>query len=660
MNYTLYIDESGDFESGRGEWVVAGLLVPLKFDICEKILHEAFQPLPRQLGCASIRDFHLTEFRTQFGHLKATEMAKATLNTLAGAIPSHTCLATINFSKTSVVERERTYRLMLSDLLAMCETALPENDQLDSLDILVASRTIDGTIQTSISHITNEVLKALPEAFEVGLATRGIIGLLGNKISVRMDYANNSWGLVCADFIANLTYHQKRRAADDELLSHLEQTGKYLQFESFGNYELRQAKVAERDHDYVSALYRWLLQSLKNDEGGEASTAICRVLRRVFANQTSVQPHATVEAVLERLWRTHRTPDKFTALAAMLKLFEKTLEEVITEKSLQRFAYLIFRTRNMILMVDNHRGDTQSADMYTGKQKVLAQELVANPELFHLVLDFKAHEIETLINRMELESALSIAQKYYELIQSYKTVWELLSEHSDAIFSRSKTSIKAEMGLLRCQLLCIGCSAPDNSTLANMPAWFEALEQVVASPSDISRLNNYRVLYFLKSGKPQKAVTHCLAFHKDINAALLNEFDLFWFLRAVNDCLLCATLMPKQASPVSDVHAWDYVVKCVDFQIRNAKIEGPGHPRDLIWREIALFEHHRNNKSKAAKAIGKSRKYFTAGNSPILEHISKMLDEHDSYINDKTPSSDLKKYSYKKQYLCELRCSSPY
>ena len=200
---------------------------------------------------------------------------------------------------------------------------------------------------------------------------------------------------------------------------------------------------------------------------------------------------------MERLWRTHKTPDKFNALSVLLKLFEKKLEDIIAEKGLQRFAHLVFRTRNMILMVDNHRGDTQSAEIRTAKQKVLAQELVANPEFFHLVLDFKAHEIETLVNLMELEAARSKAQAYYELIQSYKSVWELLSEHDVTNFDRSRISIKAQMGFLRCRLLCIGRSATesDKSIISDVPACLEALKQVVDSPADISRLNNYKVMY---------------------------------------------------------------------------------------------------------------------------------------------------------------------
>jgi hypothetical protein len=338
----------------------------------------------------------------------------------------------------------------------------------------------------------------------------------------------------------------------------------------------------------------------------------------------------------------------------MLKYFEKNFEQVLTENNLRRFAHLAFRVRNMILMVDNHRGDTQGAEIYANKQKKLVQELVANPEFFHLVLDFKTLEIETLVNRMELEDALKQAKAYHDLIQSYKAVWELIAEHAVADFARSKISIRAEMGLLRCHLLCVK-AIPVKSALSNMAAWIETLEQVVDSPSDRNRLNNYKVMYFLKNGEPDRAVAHCLQFYKNIRSNPLKEFDLFWFLRAVNDGLLCNDTSSKHMPSTLE-----YAIESADFQIRQANIESVGHPRDLLWREIALLEYHRGNKSKAAKALVKSKKYFMQGDSPILKYLSGLLHKHNNYINNEISDSDLQKYSHKNQWLYGLRHSSPY
>jgi len=374
----------------------------------------------------------------------------------------------------------------------------------------------------------------------------------------------------------------------------------------------------------VTALFRWLLHTSKEGvDKNLIAASISRILGKVFASQTAAQPHATVEAVLERLWRTNRTPDRYESLSEMLKCFEENLTQVLIENNLSRFAYLAFRTRNMILMVDNHRGDTESAEFYSAKQRVLVQDLVSNPELFHLVLDFKTLETESLINLMDFKSALKKAHEYHNLIQGYKAVWELITEQPANDFGRSKISIKAEMGLLRCQLLDITGPIKENSDFFNMMTRFETLEKTLDSPPDISRLNNYKVMYFIKSGDPEKAVANVLKSYPAIRTAPIRDFDLFWFLRALNDALLC-----KNAALEQIPSSLTYAVEYAEIQIRMAKIESAGHPHDLVWREIALLKHQLGHKSKAIKALTKSKNCSLPVHSPILEHLNDLLGKH--------------------------------
>jgi len=62
LKYTLYIDESGDFESNRVEWVLFGMLFSDSYDKCEKVFTNKFRAIPYDLGLRSIKNFHLTEF----------------------------------------------------------------------------------------------------------------------------------------------------------------------------------------------------------------------------------------------------------------------------------------------------------------------------------------------------------------------------------------------------------------------------------------------------------------------------------------------------------------------------------------------------------------------------------------------------------------------
>lgn len=59
MNYTLYIDESGDFQSQRGRWIISGVLFQEKYTECENILKNKFHNMADELNLKSIKDFHL-------------------------------------------------------------------------------------------------------------------------------------------------------------------------------------------------------------------------------------------------------------------------------------------------------------------------------------------------------------------------------------------------------------------------------------------------------------------------------------------------------------------------------------------------------------------------------------------------------------------------
>jgi hypothetical protein len=63
VKYTLFIDESGDFESNRGEWLISGALFEGALQEINQALNTQLKGLPSELNVRSIKDFHLTEFR---------------------------------------------------------------------------------------------------------------------------------------------------------------------------------------------------------------------------------------------------------------------------------------------------------------------------------------------------------------------------------------------------------------------------------------------------------------------------------------------------------------------------------------------------------------------------------------------------------------------
>jgi len=346
MKYTLYIDESGDFETQRGQWVLSGALFADTYENCEKLLVNKLSSVPKELGCESIKDFHLTEFRQTHGHKAAVSMAETFLSKLDTLPFSHHFLATINYTKSSLSEREKTYRLMVSDLLALCETVIPENAAIEHLDLVIATRTIDGERQTWESDVDKDIIQALPKALEMDLATKGMVDLIGNHITVKLQQANKSWGLVCADFIANLTYNN-RNQNEKELFDKLSEQNKYSLFESFGGYEVRRANIAERDQDYVLSLYRWLVLSLKKDMYEHSHISTQKLLKKIFVQRGTSGHRASIEAVIERLWRNYNTPESYQKLSSMLGFFEKEMEDFFDE-SFSSYADMLFRLRNFM------------------------------------------------------------------------------------------------------------------------------------------------------------------------------------------------------------------------------------------------------------------------------------------------------------------------
>lgn len=635
MNYTLYIDESGDFISEKGQWLISGVLFADTYENCERFLKSTMSNAPRELGLESIKQFHLTEFR-RHGNEKAVSMAKTVLDKLKSLPFDYHCLATIDYTKVSLSSREKTYRMMLSDLLALCETVVPEDEVIENLDLIVATRTIDGVLATSISNINEEIVKSLPVALEVDLATKGMVDLIGKHIKVKMDYANNSWGLVCADFIANLNYHNRKKH-EKKYLSSLSKEGKFSLFESFGGYEERRANIAERDKDYVLALYRWLLIACKKTKENRAKKSIQRLFEKIFNNNRTSEQKASIEALLERLWKNNNHINQYHNLSSMLNLFAIEFNLFLESNQLHKYKNLLFRVKNMILLVENHLGDTKKASLVALEQNSMLTSLASNPENFQMILDFKIHEIELSVNSLKLEEALNQAMKYHSMVQNYKEIWKLLTETEElANFDQSRASIKANMALLRCEVL--SNKLYDENAEIKKIEQFKKIEQSLSQITDIGRLNNYKIMFYLKQKQPKLAVEICLSIYSNISSVKLGLFDMLWFLRSINDALLN-----------EDKIKINLLQKLIEFQINSLDTEAKGHPVDLIWREVALYEYLVGNKSKALKAIKKSRNSFDLNDSPISSWLKIVLNIHDDYIRDEVKS--IKEY---------FKCSNPF
>jgi hypothetical protein len=604
--YTLYIDESGDFESSRGHWVIAGLLVADCYENSERVLNAKFYNVPASLGEDSLRNFHLTEFRSRYGHEEALARARQTLGTLDKLATGYNFISAINFTKTKTKSREKTYRLMLADVLALLETVLPSKKTIRHLDVVVATRTIKGVRQTSVSDIDHEVIESLPFAMEIDLATRGLVDLLGKHLKVRMEYATDSWGLICADF-----------------LDSLEATGRFAYFESFGDFEARRARVAERNGDFAAALHQWI--AIANQGGTQVGVgeAIQRILLKVVKRSGSRGAEVVFEALLERIWRQGGAPQSFAKILAELQILEHELEAYLSTNTGMNYDHLLFRLRNLMLIACNHLGQTDYASEIITQQSRKAAILATNPEYFNRVLDYRVTATETLVNKLEIEDALLQALEYRKIVENYYEVWRLLVEEDElGEFHSSRFFIKTEMSLIRLSIIAYGVS--DVLSELEILTKLDRLESLLRDPHDKSRLLNCRIMFLLKQRRWIDAIEvqlHRVATHREDGP---EEFDIFWFLRAVNDGLLNGVGLCEED-----------IVNIVGSIMGNLRFDRGGHPYDLIAREVGLFNYLNGESSRAKKMLRKSKSAALGTDAPISKFLQGLLKVHEDFIFDR-------------------------
>ncbi|MFB1489351.1 MULTISPECIES: hypothetical protein [unclassified Thiocapsa] len=570
MIHTLFIDESGDFEQDP-RWIVSGVLCEGKPSSAEKRLKDALDPLPRQFRLSSRADLHLTELRTRLGHQLATQVAKAVF-TAAGKTGCVTAMLVVeNRRRRGLRESERTYRLMLLDLLALADSALPEAWGSRQLEVIVARRQKQGELMSTRDELLSDVVERIEDAVEAGLAARGLLERLDAR-HVRIWPAAESAGLVLADFAANLSYnrHQHESGA---LYGMLERDGRLSLFEGFGGYAERRARIAERDGDLATALARWCVLDREYVTKDSQDAALLRLWTRIMV-RGSTGPMATLEAALERLWRQHQDPATLPILAGALDRLEKTLPEG------QGSSQLLFRLRNLMHLVANQIGDIATADRIIASQGVLAEAIATDPNHFHLVLDMQLLQTVTEELRLNFVEAIRLARSHCDLVEQYRAVWELLAGHAGGVgFTRSRVWCKAQMTLIRTLLLAGGAN-----NLREADDLLETFPDQDVSSSDLARLGNYRVWADVRCRRLESALGHA---------------------RAILDCDagIFATQFAARAAADSVIEGHQGLIgeaRAMLRPLRERSAKCSGHPGDLVWRDMGVLEWHVGSGKKAA------------------------------------------------------------
>lgn len=570
---TLFIDESGDFaESPR--WIVSGVLCTGSPAAAEGRLAAALEPVQRRYGIGPVANLHLTALRQQRSHREATEIAGAVLDAARDCGLLAGMLVVENARGNGLRDSERTYRLMLLDLLALADAMLPEDREDAALQIIVARRKRDGALMSTRADLLADVVERIEDAVEVGLAARGLLTRLDAR-HVQIRRAADSAGLAVADFIANLACN-RRRPESGALFDVLVEQDRLRLFEGLGGYAERRARISERDGDLAVALTRWALLDCGQDTecAERRMAALSRLWRRVVASGTT-GPMATLEAVLERLWRTHKNPQAYPLLAAALARIETVLGASNGPPA------LLCRLYNLMHQVANQMGDLPTALRVMTAQSALTASVVADPSLFHLLLDAQVFRALTEELRLDFAAAERHARDHLRLTEQYGTVWERLQGAPALIgFKQSRLWLKARMTLSRALLL-----VREPEQLAEAGALLNGIDPEGLADADRSRLLGYRVWHAVREGR----VADALALAETLIDRYEDPFASHYAARAAADAALLGIGAPEG------------ILRRMLRQLRGRAEHLVGHPGELLWRDIGVLEHRIAGKQVAAR-----------------------------------------------------------
>lgn len=616
MEYSLFVDESGSFSGDRARWTVAGVLVPGGPERAESMVGEVLHPALEPHGFADPSEYHTTEIRKHQSAEHARRIVGDVLNALAtlqgvrvGAVRNRRKKA-VGGREGPIRTYERSYRLMLLDLIALLEASIPASDPITELHLVVATRTAKRERMTPLRSIEREVLGSIMDAVEVGLASRGLLEAASTR-RLRHVRADQRWGLAAADAVANVAGNERQRE-DRALVARYADGLGFRIFDAFGDHAMRRARVAERDADLPVALARWaLLRTSRADAAQERKRAVPRLVEAVLLDPDPYAPRAALEAVIERVRREASSPDDQARALAFI-------EEALAPhgEASPPHGRLLFRLRTVLRDVAHSQADGAAGRRLATAQSSARAGLLADPEGLPLVLDDDLRVINALNQRIELEAAEQRAEQYAALVDRYQSVWELFVDDesgaaASASFLASRTSLRARMTLARQQLF----AAPLRG--GRPEAAYEALcaIDVPAAPMDRSRLRNDRILAALRTDRPGEALEWAEAALRQEHP---NAYDVLYAAKAAAERL------------VQDSSAYRARARDVLGRLRAVDMTGRHNPLHLAWRERAYLAFLLGDVAEAEAAITEAaqRTGELSGDAPVKRWLQLVVRVH--------------------------------
>lgn len=601
MQYTLYVDESGDFGHGNkdGEdWVVGGVLCPSEPSIAEKKIGNRLNPIPSQYGLEGRNQLHRTELNqranshsSEWDFEQIGNLTRSLFMAVLDAAPNSQFVAVRNPSQRGLDDAEETYRLMVIDLIAVADSILPADESIDRLNIRAATRTGEEGQMTTETQLGAR-LEKLVGTIEVDLASRGLIGLLSEDDLI-LQQQNTSWLLTVADFWCNSVYNLDRPESGAAVNAILDQGAGRIFTTWTDDVRVRRALVAERDGNYGLALYRWSILIISSSDDHNQLEVMTRLCHQII---TSAQrsPRPTFEQIIEMLWCQFGEEERYSDLLAALRGLENALETAADEANNLTCSVgaVLFRFRNMIHLAANRDGLTEIALKIADQQKEAASQIGYDPDNFSLILDSQLLHIHSLHHALDFDTGLREAEKHRDQVQMYGDLWDLLDEN-ELNFEGSRMNLKSEMTWVESKVY----SADPDDSLSEVLTRIEALKDISMAEYDRSRLLNHSILARLRRGWWAGALDESLNALSESG----DQYTLAYAARAAATSVLI--------SKVDHRHRTEEIHGIVQERLYG---DQTGAFYGLAHRDLSLIEHVLNEDNPAARtALRQGRKALT-------------------------------------------------
>ena len=520
--YTLYLDESGDFdkdlETGwKNECLVGGILIngknPLKEEQAKQLLISAWKKtVPSDKALSPEQIFRRAKHATE---LKKSEKTTMISLILEEAEKYGEFIIFENFNKTRIVNSTLTYVNIMTDgimqLLGRLVSEHPETNV--SLEVVAGFRK-DTTKPISTSRLDgyidgSECLGRIKEHLELARVKNHAIYTSKAKVSFRYDDDKANSCLILCDYICNFYLTQTAhiyQAPFKEVTLREYLLRKYQAkniFSLYGNEERERAISYCNAQNYDGALYDICVGIInKKDTVDMVMSAFLRISAKARHNYLRA-----LSVYFNNLIGEQRNLDLGKRVLEQAALLSKRMESAGAGDTLFALDIVLYQ-----LTVFNHLGKIKAMEELFGVCRELLKQALCHAENLSYAFIYYNRYAVYLIDTFRVQEALDLLEQVKKSIVAYEIIFEELPD-----LSLSGDNIQSDQfgRILGTQVQCLRYLMAQKSCTYNQAVQFsnQAIENL-NFPADKRRQYQYRSGIEAEQGNYEEALDYlCKGFH---------------------------------------------------------------------------------------------------------------------------------------------------